>query len=356
MAATRQWAVEQGIRIVLPMSESSAQLCNLERESWESAGMTVGCAPAEMLNEAFDKARTLTHASAVGLRTPAWRLPDSMESCYAAADEVGYPCVIKPRFSYFWNGASFAPNVGCAFAASRGDLETAVQSRRQGSAYPLIQQYVPGHGRGVFTLFNPDSAPLMWFQHRRIREVNPAGSAACVAQAVAPDPRLQAEAERLLRHMRWIGPAMVEFRDDGIHRPVLMEVNGRFWGSLQLAVDSGVDFPLHWICLLEGAATTPPRSYVADTTLRWLWGDMRRFLHVLAGPPPGYTQQYPTWKQAIRDLFGPQIAGTRQELFRRDDPWPALGEVVQLMHNFAKQGRRRRAADLNPLFRATRKA
>ena len=37
---------------------------------------------------------------------------------------------------------------------------------------------------------------------------------------------------------------MVEFKldaRDGVAK--LMEINGRFWGSLQLAVDAGVDFP-----------------------------------------------------------------------------------------------------------------
>jgi hypothetical protein len=36
---------------------------------------------------------------------------------------------------------------------------------------------------------------------------------------------------------------MVEFKDDGVNPPCLMEINGRFWGSLQLAIDAGVDFP-----------------------------------------------------------------------------------------------------------------
>ena len=40
---------------------------------------------------------------------------------------------------------------------------------------------------------------------------------------------------------------MVEFKHDerdGV--PKLMEINGRFWGSLQLAIDAGVDFPRCW--------------------------------------------------------------------------------------------------------------
>ena len=49
--------------------------------------------------------------------------------------------------------------------------------------------------------------------------------------------------EKILGHVAWEGVAMVEFlvADDGT--PYLMEVNTRFWGSLQLSIDAGVDFP-----------------------------------------------------------------------------------------------------------------
>ena len=62
-------------------------------------------------------------------------------------------------------------------------------------------------------------------------------------------------AVRLLQHMGWHGVAMVEFkveRETGI--PQLMEINGRFWGSLQLAIDAGINFPF----LLYQLATHQP--------------------------------------------------------------------------------------------------
>ena len=69
------------------------------------------------------------------------------------------------------------------------------------------------------------------------------GGASALRESVELDPALYDYSLRLMRELRWTGLAMVEFRV-GPGGPVLMEVNGRIWGSLPLAVKSGVDFPL----------------------------------------------------------------------------------------------------------------
>ena len=121
---------------------------------------------------------------------------------------------------------------------------------------------------------------------------------------------------------------MVEFRDDGT-QPWLMEVNGRFWGSLQLAIAAGCDFPRLWADVLTGQPLDRPTPYREGVTLRWLWGDVKRFLYILAGPPAGYPGAYPSIAQGLRDLFGRQPAGTRLEDWDPDDPWPTVGQWVE---------------------------
>src|SRR2546422_10784576 len=115
----------------------------------------------------------------------------------------------------------------------------------------------------------------------RSRDVRPAGSGSSLRRSIALDPRLQQPAERLLAEMRWQGPAMVEFRDDGQGEPWLMEVNGRFWNSLELAIRAGADFPRWWLALVRGQPVAPPPGYVEGLTLRWLWGDFKRLLYIL---------------------------------------------------------------------------
>jgi hypothetical protein len=187
---------------------------------------------------------------------------------------------------------------------------------------------VGGRGKGVFAHCEHGRA-VAWFAHERLRDVRPSGSGSSLRRAAPLDPRLLAPAERLLCEMRWHGPAMVEFRDDGAQEPFLMEVNGRFWGSLQLAIDAGVDFPRLWLAILTGQSVGEPPRYRDDVVLRWLWGDVKRFLYIVAGRPAGFPGRYPSIGQGLRELLGPQPAGTRLEAWDAQDRWPALGEWVQ---------------------------
>jgi len=326
-AALRAWAAARGVGIVLPQRERSCVLCAAERGEWEAAGIVVGCGPADMLLRAFDKGRTLEQARACGVSIPPTCLPTSLDDCHRAAAAIGYPCIVKARFSDFWDGARFVRDAGARYVGEAAALEPAVLACRQGDFWPVIQGFVPGRGKGVFALCDRGE-PVAWFAHERLRDVRPSGAASSLRRSVPLDPRLQAPAARLLSAICWHGPAMVEFRDDEVNDPCLMEVNGRFWGSLDLSVRSGVDFPNLWVRLLRGESVGPPADYATGVTLRWLWGDAKRLLNVLAGAPPGCPEPYPRLWQGLREVFGRQPPGTRSETWDADDPWPAVGEWV----------------------------
>ena len=330
-AGLRDWARHQQATLVLPLTERSHLLVNAERGEWQQAGIHVGCAPDALLWRAFDKSRTMTIAQRCGVAVPPTRLPRSLEESHAAAEELGFPCVVKGRFSASWTGAVIARDAGTSYVRTLAELDAAVQRHRQGEHWPIIQGFVAGQGKGVFTVCD-HGAPRAWFAHERLRDVRPTGSGSSLRRSASLDPRLREPAERLLRNMGWHGPAMVEFRDDGERAPWLMEVNGRLWGSLQLAISAGVDFPRLWLEVLrgEGATDTPPvEASGPPVTLRWLWGDAKRLLYVMAGAPPGYPAPFPSRLQGLREVLGRQPEGTRSETWERADPWPAVGEWIQ---------------------------
>ncbi|HEV2704446.1 MAG TPA: ATP-grasp domain-containing protein [Pyrinomonadaceae bacterium] len=327
-ARMREWAQRRGVGVVLPLTERSCVLANAERGRWEAAGISVGCGEPEMLEAAFDKAQTIRRAESCGVRVPQTRVPASLGECVAAAAEVGFPCVVKPRRSNAWDGVRFCETKAPVYVKSHEELTSAVEACRWGDEWPLIQAYAQGRGKGVFALCD-NGRVVARFAHERLRDTRPTGSGSSLRRSVLPEPRLIEPAERLLRELRWHGPAMVEFKDDGAGEPCLMEVNGRFWGSLQLAIDAGVNFPLLWVTILRGERVEASGVYAAGVTLRWLWGDIKRFLFILRGAPKGYTGEYPSVAQGVRELFGAQPAGTQLEAYRAGDPWPAVGEWVQ---------------------------
>jgi predicted ATP-grasp superfamily ATP-dependent carboligase len=124
---------------------------------------------------------------------------------------------------------------------------------------------------------------------------------------------------------------MVEFRiEEGSGDAYLMEINGRFWGSLQLAIDAGVNFPALLVNWLNGNPSPKP-SYENGVVLRWWVGDFIRTMRVLRGRPAGFIGSFPTRCAAIKEFLGPQPAGTRNEILRWRDCRPSLIEPISFM-------------------------
>jgi hypothetical protein len=100
-----------------------------------------------------------------------------------------------------------------------------------------------------------------------------------LSESISVDPWLKDAAVRLLAPLGWHGVAMLEYKQDCRTGDLfLMEVNGRFWGSLQLAVDAGVDFPYLTFQLALGQRPDVPASYKLGVKSRWLLGDVDHLL------------------------------------------------------------------------------
>ena len=67
---------------------------------------------------------------------------------------------------------------------------------------------------------------------------------------------------------------MVEYKVTPAGAPYLMEINARFWGSLQLAVSCGVDFPYLLAQSMLGREPSHHGGYVEGRRCRWLLGDL----------------------------------------------------------------------------------
>ena len=124
---------------------------------------------------------------------------------------------------------------------------------------------------------------------------------------------------------------MVEYKvDSQSGTPYLMEINGRFWGSLQLAIDSGVDFPA---LLLQAATGELHELVTASRTVvrsRWWWGEVDHLLAMLRhcpeklALPPGAPGR---WKSMV-EFLKVWRPGDRYEVLRLNDLRPFLRETV----------------------------
>ena len=319
---------EHSIQILICPQEQTLCLACAVYDDLEAAGVHLSFPPLATLDKAFDKARTLRLAAEAGIPAPETIVLETCDEAPEAAEKLGYPVVIKSRYSNFQDGQDWVAGAGSDYARTPVELADALRRLDDRLPPPLLQSYVPGSGTAVFVVLDRQGRLGGRFAHRRVRDVRPTGSGSTLRESIAVDEELLETSLTLLEKMGWWGIAMVEFRrDERSGEALLMEVNGRFWGSLQLATDAGVNFP-RLLAQVSLGESPQPGEYLEGIAVRWWLGDLLGTLRVLKGRPANYPGEFPGRWSAIREFLGPQSRNTRNEVVRPDDPWPGFAEVL----------------------------
>ena len=266
--------------IVFPTTERTIQLIASARDrlpTW----LRVPMPGPDALATVLDKQRTAALAEAVGVPIPRTWCPENADAVATLAPELSYPVVVKPRQTNFLvNGHLVKTDYIVVEAAPR--LMAAWRTVDAAMPRPVIQTLVRGRGVGMNTLWR-DGKPVVWFCHRRLREIDLRGGRSTAAISTACPPRLLESARRMLDALAWHGVAMVEFKWDEARGTFwLLEINGRFWGSLPLALACGVDFPYYLYQVALGDMPEPPGSYPIGVVARDAVGELKHFVRVMA--------------------------------------------------------------------------
>ena len=299
-----------------------------ERYDAVPSGVRPGCPPPGVVVQHPPEAETLHVAGRLGIPVPVTHGAADVADLERLRHAIAFPVVAKSR-------DKARPGLEKArYFRSWEELHAAFAESPAFGEEHLLQEYCRGEGVGLEILMS-GGHPLVAFQHRRLREYPATGGVSSGAVSEACDPALAAFARALLRALEWDGPAMVEFKQDvRTGRVALMEVNGRFWGSLALPIQVGIDFPLYVWQLAHGRMPRVPEGYASGRRMRWLAGDVRR-LHAaaLAGARRLYADGA-FWREAawfVRECLPP----TRDALWSWRDPLPALCEAGQTIGQLA---------------------
>ena len=313
---------------IIPVTDELALPLAAARESF--AGICRLALPSTSAFETMrDKQATLELAATLGVPTPSTILVHTPEEARAAAGELGWPLVLKPRVSRIYRRGHPIGVFGVRYAEHPGQLPDAFADLT-GRSDVLAQRYVAGVGHGVELLLD-EGRVLAAFQHRRLREVPFTGGASAFRESVALDPTLFDYSVRLLESVGWTGLAMVEFKV-GENGASLMEVNGRIWGSLPLAVRSGVDFPWELHELLLGEAPAPGRrSYRLGTRSRNLELELAWIGSVLLGRGGVSFVPTPPRRRALEALARLPLPVDGYDVQSLHDPVPGLLELGRLV-------------------------
>lgn len=307
------------IDALLPVSEMSHG--NLYRFGLSDRA-SVACPPREAYEAAVDKKTLIERAAGLGVEVPLTAFVEDPARLSDLPEGLRFPAVLKPRRSCFFQAGRWQSGVAILVRDGEG-LDRA--RRDPGLAGgTLVQEYVPGHGEAVFLLAERGRA-LVRFAYRRIREKPPTGGQSTLRESILPDPVLLDASEKLLGELAYTGAAMCEFRRRPDGRAPLLEINPRLWGSVQLAIDAGVDVPTLLLAQRLGLALpkVAPRHGVRT---RWLLGDVDHLLISLRRAELR-RERGVRMTRLVADFVASFFDGSRSEVLRPDDWRPFLREL-----------------------------
>ena len=322
--------------VIFPMTDISSILVAEMRDALEPL-VRVPIARTEQIRRVQDKREVLLAARKLGIGCPETFMLHAGDDPGAIAERLRYPVVIKPRLSWLRRSQGWISG-SVRYASDPQDLKKKYLLSHSLIPDPLVQERIDGEGRGVFLLLWKGQLKAA-FCHRRLREKPPWGGVSVYSESISLDQEIVDKSYHLLRAFDWQGPAMVEFKmDTKDGQPKLMEINGRFWGSLQLALDAGMNFPLLYYRLAMGEDVPRQTGYKVGVRSRWLLGDLDQLLirWTHREEQNGFSHYKTSKLRASIDFLKFYERNLHYQVLRFEDPAPGWYEcktyVRALMH------------------------
>lgn len=315
---------QHSIDIVMPMTELTSLLLLQHKQKFA----TLPFSDIDTIEQLANKCLLMQLAESLDIPTPKTWYANDPEKLPVDLEQLRYPIILKPGKSWLkYQGEWIHTTVQIAKNAT--DASTILNSDPAFRAHPfMLQEFIPGNGGGVFALYD-NGKPLAFFAHRRLREKPPSGGVSVLSESCALDTTLEIYAKKLLGHVKWHGVAMVEFRITPEGKPYLMEINTRFWGSLQLAIDAGVNFPWLLYQITCRQAVSPVSNYKIGVRLRWMLGNVDWLYLIFRDNKHSIKRKL----VAATEFLWPSPFKTRYEVIRYSDMKPFFWELKQYIKN-----------------------
>jgi predicted ATP-grasp superfamily ATP-dependent carboligase len=279
----------------------------------------------------FSKAKTLALAESFGIAVPKTVHITGKSKQAIDALDLRLPVAIKSESSEVLLSGRAETSGKTAYAVTKAEVVKECQSRLAKGQSVLLQEFIDGYGVGISGLF-AEGRPVALVAHRRIRESNPLGGPSALAETIEIEPRLLEATKSLFKALSFSGPAMTEFKiDRRTGQPYLMEINGRFWGTVLLAPAAGLDLPYLYWKMLNGMEIRPEDTrYQVGIKGRYLVGDTKCLMLCLKGKPKYWPGEFPRRWSAVKSYMQSFFdMHTKELLFAQGDRKPFFARLIQ---------------------------
>jgi hypothetical protein len=256
---------EREYDVVLPFTHAPTVAISYRKAEFEDMANTP-VAPYDTVVKAHDKKNTVGFIEALREESADVEAPRIFD-----ADKAEFPCIIKAR-------KACGVSSGLRFASNTDELRQAIvdieSHRSDGIIHdykePLIQEYIPGGIHDCLALYNHGEARALMTQERVL--TFPAGGGVGAIDLTTQNRTLMKKTEVILDALKWHGPCQVEWKlDERDGRYKLLEINPKLWGTVELAIEAGVPFPLLAAMMARDGDVSVVRKYDIGLRHRWIF-------------------------------------------------------------------------------------
>lgn len=337
----RDIAQQERCRLLMTISENHISFFNDHRN--ELAELTCLFPDQTRMDLVLDKKKTYSVAREVGIDVPTTYIVQDLSELEALRSSLSYPLILKwshPQEVFPQLHAQKIPLRKVEYCYNETELYSSLARYNKVGQLPLIQTFCPGYGLGQM-VFMSEGQALLTFQHRRLHEWPPGGgvSSLCESVALTEHAPMMEKSVELLRRLHWEGPAMVEYRyDPKEKRTVLMEINGRFWGSLPLAYYAGAPFAWYTYSVLGKKVIPSHQPYTVGLRCVYMAPELKRLGTILFrsqeihNKTVSFSRFNELWS-FVSTILDPRV---RHYLLSFTDPMPALADAYFIVQKLLR--------------------
>lgn len=325
---------QRDIDLVIPVTDAALHALTKRRESLESLTRLAMASP-EAVARALDKESNLQLADELGFEFPAQRrLSDGVDALCA---DPGFPMMVKNPAPERIDVEAL-PGFRQRLVSNRRALERLIGQLGAAADAMLYQRYVHGAAYNVCCFAaGGDVLAVHAYESRR------RGAHTGIFRVTIPlDVGVERQVRALLGRLGWDGVAHVGFLRDG-DRYWYMETNARFWASVQGSISAGYDFP-RWTAdyFVHSRRPKDVGPIALGSGCRDHREDLQALVTYLRGGRPPSTKGPPPGKpRAIADYLAGFRPAIHSDVWRWEDPRPALHDHADMLRRYWRKLRSR---------------
>lgn len=311
---------KEDIAVIIPTADACTLFLSLHKHKFNAK---IPISDYFILLKTFDRVESLKLAEELNIPHPEYYTINNIDEI--SRIRVKFPVVLKTRLSCYLEKGYYLVELPfrVKIATNKSELIKYLKVyEKRGLPLPIIEEYIPGNGYGFFGLFNHGEIRAI-FCHRRLHENPYTGGTSSLRESFY-DKKLVEYGKTLLETIGFHGVAMVEFRKDlRDSKYKLMEINGRFWGSLNLTLAAGVDMPYMLYKMAVEGDISPCFSYKIGVRARNMPLDLRYLSSVFKGSKYDFEQKRPNPLKEAYNFLKFYEPGLKYDFLWLDDPNPA---------------------------------